>query len=205
MKKASKILLKVWSDASLASGYLWPFTLDSCCEEEMGHEFWVRLFHFHKSISLYRLRWCHFGTLLVKSVQMKLMSCCFTHPTGYHCLWKGEGYHIYSKYAIFWFIFACFIIYKSFDLFSLLCCLGLNDILLRVNCGLFHPQVPSVGVGVWWDPELQPWGASYPQCSARECRPSACVTWWSAGKAYLLLITIIIKSRTNEIEHTQKC
>ncbi len=40
---------------------------DSCCEEEMWHEFWVRMSHFHKSIAaLHGLLWCHFSTCFVK-------------------------------------------------------------------------------------------------------------------------------------------
>lgn len=67
---------------------------------------------------------------------------------------------------------------------------GLYEISLIVNGGLFCSVVPSVGGSVWWDPELQPWDASHPHCSARECRPGACFTWWSAGKAFLLLVNL---------------
>lgn len=165
-------------------------------------EFWVRLSHFHKSITSL------IGPLSCRcTVCMERMSSCFSHPTGYHRLWKGKGHHICSECLYIWSYFTKTYIWVS------------SFILLIIEWDILENEhlfvcavVPSVGVRVWWDPEFQSRGASDPHCSARERRPGAGVTWQSAGKtlnnAYWILhveqMQTIVPSRLNYIYYI-KC
>lgn len=106
---------------------------DSSCEEEMGHEFWLSLSHFHKSMALAFRLMCHFVTPLLKS-------CCFTFPTGFHRLRKGEGHHICCEFVSQF----CLFINSSDETFVSLCfkwgifsCV--NRCLLPVSEGVFLP------------------------------------------------------------------